>query len=96
MEEEEHTSPQPVELVIERIKEAGCVIKTLDGNLTGPYGETERIRYAENPLTKEHFYLNNIENQKMLSPAVIRNIERRLEIDLRFAEDTEKLKAQGE
>ena len=74
---------QPIEVVIAKLRSLGCEIRKLDNFTTVVYGEKKEIEYAFNPKNEAFYYLD-YEDNELVSPDCIENIERTLQVNLGF------------
>lgn len=74
---------QPLKDVLERLKDRGCTIRELPYLIDGPYGPM-KVRYIYNLNTGDFVVLDEYDDDEMIAPSAIANIERRLGIDLGF------------
>lgn len=79
--------PQPagtfhhLSIVLEAVRNAGCIISDLTGEFMGPDGPM-RVRYARNPATGGFYVFDDFAEDDALAPSTIANIERRRGVSL--------------
>lgn len=76
-----HATPEKLRA---RLKELGCDIKDLSGEIVTEDGRC-RATYALNPQNGRYVVLPIIDEDELVSPWVIGNIERRLGVDTGFS-----------